>query len=144
MKWKFLKPEDIRVLIPIPTPRPERAKRGSSTSSMYLEQIFYKCPKLAYAQVRKTSLTSQHCCRSGRRQGWGTGLRKYSFQYFDLKKYPHPSSLKGLGWNISTFQTWTENLSPGHRRLACIRVSLNKTFENIHCQILKHFKIVRS
>ena len=29
-------PEDMMVLIAIPTPRPDRAKRGSSTSSMYL------------------------------------------------------------------------------------------------------------
>ena len=31
-----IEPEDMMVLIAIPTPRPDRAKRGSSTSSMYL------------------------------------------------------------------------------------------------------------
>ena len=35
-KQRIAEPEDIRVLISIPTPRPERANRGSSTRSMYL------------------------------------------------------------------------------------------------------------
>ena len=83
---KVLKPEDIRVLTPIPTPRPERANRGSSTSSMYLAKIFSLFRFLWIEKVstdlslnRKWLFTSQNCCRSGRQQGWGMALRKYSF-----------------------------------------------------------------
>ena len=79
-------PEDMMVLIAIPTPRPDRAKRGSSTNSMYLlmaKPLFLNldwCMKILQTSQSCLllfiieNLTSQSCCRNGKRRGSETAL----------------------------------------------------------------------
>ena len=97
------------MLIPIPTPRPERANRGSSTSSMYLAQTFFLSKIVNVftnlSSNRKWLFTSQNYCRSGRQQGWGMALRK---KYFSTtKKWLNSPSSRGLCGIFSL----SENLS---------------------------------
>ena len=96
-------PEDMMVLIAIPTPRPDRAKRGSSTSSMYLwwQSLCFCTGTDGWKSYQPKLLQKWHMARVRN----GT-LKK------DLR-HVFRSSL------FFTFlgQTWAENLGPWHWRL---------------------------
>ena len=137
----MLKPEDIRVLIPIPTPRPERANRGSSTSSMYLAQIFFsvqnckKSPPISHQIENSCSpakIIAEVADSKCEEWHWEKSISVYHKKWLN-------SPVEGACVVFSHFQrsfpTWAENLSPGHRRFACIRVPLN-TKKQLFCPIL--------
>ena len=96
-------PEDITVLIAIPTPGPDRAKRGSSTSSMYLwwQSLCFCTGTDAWKSYQPKLLQKWHTARVRN----GT-IKKDVRHIFRSSLF-----FAFLG------QTWAQNLCPWHWRL---------------------------
>ena len=96
-------PEDMMVLIAIPTPRPDRAKRGSSTSSMYLwwQSLCFCTGTDGWKSYQPKLLQKWHTAR----------VRNGTIKKDVRHMFRSSLFFAFLG------QTWAQNLCPWHWRL---------------------------